>query len=154
MQPLDLEVVSDALRWLEQGRPTWLCTVLATYGSAPRGPGSMLAYTTGQAWTGSLSGGCVEDDLIERLPHEFTLAPARVIRYGAGGLTPRLELPCGGSLDILIEQLNCTHIAQRPPSRRHCWASSASCAGSFRMAAIPSTASLPAPPSNAMEKRS
>ena len=43
MQYLDQQVIQQALSWLEAGRPVWLCTVLSTFGSAPREPGSMMA---------------------------------------------------------------------------------------------------------------
>ena len=59
MQHLDLQVVRRALEWSATGQRVWLCTVLATYGSAPRAPGSLLAVNTDGLWIGSLSGGCV-----------------------------------------------------------------------------------------------
>ena len=67
MQHLDLLVVRQALQWSAAGRRVWLCTVLSTYGSAPRAPGSLLAATAEGEWIGSLSGGCVEDEFLERL---------------------------------------------------------------------------------------
>ena len=42
MRHLDLQVVDQALAWLREGRRIWLCTVLATFGSSPREPGSLL----------------------------------------------------------------------------------------------------------------
>ena len=59
MQHLDLQVVRRALEWSKAGQRIWLCTVLTTYGSAPRAPGSLLAVNDGGQWIGSLSGGCV-----------------------------------------------------------------------------------------------
>lgn len=66
MQHLDLQVIRQALQWSCNGQRVWLCTVLATYGSAPRAPGSLLAVNASGQWLGSLSGGCVEDDFLER----------------------------------------------------------------------------------------
>jgi len=51
---------------MKEGRSVWLCTVIHTWGSAPRIPGSLLAYADGDT-VGSLSGGCVEEELLQRL---------------------------------------------------------------------------------------
>ncbi|MEJ8862254.1 XdhC family protein [Pseudomonas jessenii] len=104
MKNLDLQVIQQALKWLEQGNCVWLCTVLATFGSAPRGPGAMLVALQSGNFCGSLSGGCVEEDFLERLGREEFAAHNQIIRYGEGGLAPSLELPCGGVLDVLVER--------------------------------------------------
>ncbi|HCP54257.1 MAG TPA: XshC-Cox1 family protein, partial [Pseudomonas sp.] len=67
MQHLDLQVVCRALEWSQAGQPIWLCTVLATYGSAPRAPGSLLVVNAQGQWLGSLSGGCVEEAFLEQV---------------------------------------------------------------------------------------
>ncbi|CAM3367755.1 xanthine dehydrogenase [Pseudomonas floridensis] len=103
MNSLDLQVVQQASAWLEQGQGVWLCTVLSTFGSAPRGPGALLvALERGQS-VGSLSGGCVEDDFLERLGRREFERVSQIVRYGEGGLAPNLALPCGGVLDVLVE---------------------------------------------------
>ncbi|ERK12014.1 Xanthine and CO dehydrogenases maturation factor, XdhC/CoxF family [Serratia fonticola AU-P3(3)] len=104
MQHLDITVVSQAINWLEQ-QPVWLCTVLNTYGSSPRSPGALMVATRDGHYCGSLSGGCVEEDFLRRLAEGEYQAASQVIRYGAGGLTPSVALPCGGVLDVLIEHL-------------------------------------------------
>src|SRR5690606_40564182 len=58
---IDQQVFQQVSRWLEAGETCWLCTVLATFGAAPRPIGSLLACTQTEL-VGSLSGGCVEDD--------------------------------------------------------------------------------------------
>ncbi|VVP44766.1 hypothetical protein PS850_05092 [Pseudomonas fluorescens] len=104
MQNLDVQVIQQALKWIEQGHQVWLCTVLATFGSAPRGPGSMLVALSSGAFCGSLSGGCVEDDFLQRLGrHEFDDSN-QIVRYGESGLPPSRALPCGGVLDVLVEK--------------------------------------------------
>lgn len=103
MKHLDLQVVNQALVWLEEGKPVWLSTVLATFGSAPREPGSMLVALSSGNSCGSLSGGCVEEDFLERLAGDQFARHSAVVRYGDGGLAPTLSLPCGGVLDVLIE---------------------------------------------------
>lgn len=110
MKNLDLQVIQQALAWLDQGHSVWLCTVLATYGSAPRGPGSLLVARPAGAFCGSLSGGCVEEDFLERLGRNEFAGDNHVVRYGEGGLAPSLALPCGGILDVLVERFepDCT----------------------------------------------
>lgn len=107
MQHLDLQVVRRALEWSAAGRRIWLCTVLTTYGSAPRAPGSLLAVNDGGRWIGSLSGGCVEEDFLERVAEGAFLDPVSIVRYGAGeDPRSRVSLPCGGILDVLVEKLD------------------------------------------------
>lgn len=106
MQHLDLQVIRQALRWSREGQRVWLCTVLFTYGSAPRAPGSLLAVNQGGQWVGSLSGGCVEDDFLERVAAGEFAEPVKVVRYGEGDERSNIiRLPCGGILDVLVENL-------------------------------------------------
>lgn len=105
MDNLDLQVVQQGHQWSEAGHCVWLCTVLSTFGSAPRGPGAMLVALGSGEFRGSLSGGCVEDDFLERLGRDEFSAANQIVRYGEGGLAPTLELPCGGVLDVLVERL-------------------------------------------------
>jgi len=106
MQHLDLQVVRRALAWSGAGQRLWLCTVLATYGSAPRAPGSLLAVNVAGQWIGSLSGGCVEEDFLARVAEGAFLQPVCLVRYGEGD-DPRAQvnLPCGGVLEVLVEKL-------------------------------------------------
>lgn len=105
MKQLDLQVVQQARDWIWSGRPIWLCTVVSTYGSAPRGPGAMLVALSSGEHRGSLSGGCVEEDFLERLAQQYFPKLNQTVRYGDGGLTPNQPLPCGGVLDVLVEYI-------------------------------------------------
>ena len=107
MQHLDNQVISQAHEWLTH-QPVWLCTVLTTYGSSPRAPGALLAATGNGRYCGSLSGGCVEEDFLRRIAAGDYQQASQIVRYGDGGLTPDVALPCGGSLDVLIEYLPAT----------------------------------------------
>ncbi|QLK61726.1 XdhC family protein [Enterobacteriaceae bacterium Kacie_13] len=107
MQHLDNQVISQAREWLAQ-QPVWLCTVLTTYGSSPRAPGALMVATADSRYCGSLSGGCVEEDFLQRIAAGYYQQASQIVRYGDGGLTPNIALPCGGSLDILIEYLPAT----------------------------------------------
>ncbi|PHI28749.1 XdhC family protein [Budvicia aquatica] len=105
MQHMELDVIQRSIGWIEQQQPIWLCTVLNTYGSSPRGPGAMMSAISGGQFSGSLSGGCVEDDFLERIANgEFT-QPSQIVRYGAGSPRTSVTLPCGGSIDVLVEYL-------------------------------------------------
>lgn len=107
MEHLDLRVMDQALTWSGEGRDLWLCTVMSTFGSSPREPGSWLVASVDGEHVGSLSGGCVEDDFIARLRDgEFQSRVSRVL-YGTGeeADNPQVRLPCGGVLEVLIERL-------------------------------------------------
>ena len=109
MQYLDLTVIRQALDWARAGETLWLCTVLSTFGSSPREPGAWLVARRDGEHVGSLSGGCVEEDFLERLAKGAFAAPVQRVRYGDGeeaGLSgSNVTLPCGGSLEVLVERL-------------------------------------------------
>lgn len=107
MYSLDLDVFTAAIKWLEEGTPSWLCTVTSTWGSAPRDVGSLMVCNEKGEQCGSLSGGCIEDDLLENV-HAGNIArdKSQYILYGESPEeAERLKLPCGGTLGVLIEPL-------------------------------------------------
>lgn len=112
MQPLystDREVLETAVHWLGEGRRVALVTVAKTWGSSPRPVGALMLMCADGTCFGSVSGGCVEEDLSMRLRtgqlgDEFpTLIDYGIDREAA----TRLGLPCGGRLELLVEQLDC-----------------------------------------------
>ena len=83
MYTQDFEVIKQALAWCEAGEAAWLCTIVAATGSSPRPVGSLLAVQPGGVQVGSLSGGCVEEDLLARLASgEFNDHQCHTIEYG------------------------------------------------------------------------
>lgn len=106
MQPLDIQVVDQALNWCNAGESFWLCTVLSTFGSSPRAPGSWLIAKADGDHCGSLSGGCVEEDFLAQVQDGVFQGRLNRVRYGAdeGPDNPRVSLPCGGVLDVLVER--------------------------------------------------
>jgi xanthine dehydrogenase accessory factor len=107
MNSLDQQVLDQLASWLEAGKRCWLCTITETFGSSPRPVGSLLACNEDGLHCGSLSGGCVEDNLRESL-FKGELASGRPahMRYGvAVEDVLRLGLPCGGSMQVLIEPI-------------------------------------------------
>ena len=105
MQAVDKEVLSQVLAWLNAGESCWLATVVQTWGSSPRPVGSLLACNQRGQLVGSLSGGCVEDDLLEKLTSgELASEQAQFFQYGiTAEETEKLGLPCGGHLYIVVE---------------------------------------------------
>ena len=107
MLSADLEVLRSAAAWLDAGHGVLLATVVRTWGSAPRPPGSLMILRDDGLVAGSVSGGCVEDDLIGRV-HAGQLQGERpqLVTYGATAEDARrFGLPCGGSLQLAIEPL-------------------------------------------------
>ena len=103
MQSLDLDVLERARDWRREGRRVWLLTVAQTFGASPRPPGSLAAIRDDGILVGSVSGGCIEDDLVARREEYAGRKP----RFAAYGVTSeearRFGLPCGGELEVIIE---------------------------------------------------
>jgi xanthine dehydrogenase accessory factor len=128
MESLDLRVLNDVLAWRRAGHAVTLVTVVETWGSAPRPPGALLAVRDDGRVSGSVSGGCIEDDLIARTkkifidktPSNRPLADASIattatnniaipsmIAYGVTkDEAARFGLPCGGTLRLVQEPVN------------------------------------------------
>ena len=103
MQSLDLDVLERARDWVKSGRRVWLLTVAQTFGASPRPPGSLAAIRDDGILVGSVSGGCIEDDLVARREEYKGRKP----HFAAYGVTAeearRFGLPCGGELEVIIE---------------------------------------------------
>jgi xanthine dehydrogenase accessory factor len=106
MDSLDLQVLTQARDWHRAGHAVWLVTVIETWGSAPRPPGALLAMREDGLVVGSVSGGCVEDDLIDRVRHGERVAQPSLVTYGVTKEeAARFGLPCGGNLRLVQEPL-------------------------------------------------
>lgn len=116
MRSNDQEVLEQALRWHQEGARSVLVTVLSTYGASPRPPGAMAVISEHGLIVGSVSGGCVEDDLMQevmqgvfwtddRADKQDANAPAVALRtYGRDAAErDRYRLPCGNALRLAIE---------------------------------------------------
>jgi xanthine dehydrogenase accessory factor len=110
MDGADLNVLRTVLQWHRGGQRVILYSVVETWGTAPRAPGAMLALREDGVVIGSVSGGCVEDDLIARL-HDGRIPPdgppVQLITYGVSREeAARFGLPCGGTLRLTEERID------------------------------------------------
>lgn len=105
MNSTDLSVLKAAVSWLQSGHQVAIATVVQTWGSSPRPIGSWLAIREDGQVMGSVSGGCVEDDLISRVQTEIlTKSKPEMVVYGVTQQeATRFGLPCGGTLRLLVE---------------------------------------------------
>ncbi len=102
----DRDVLQTAWDWLNQGHRIALATVAKTWGSSPRPVGSLMVVRGDGLHMGSVSGGCVEEDLIARFRDQQIAEPIGIIDYGVSGdQAGRLGLPCGGRLEVLVERI-------------------------------------------------
>lgn len=98
-------VLSDVRAWLLAGKRVWLCTITETWGSSPRPAGSWLAVSSEGDWSGSVSGGCLEENLLNRCIAGGPELP-RIIDYGLTDQDrDQFRLPCGGRIRLLVEPL-------------------------------------------------
>jgi xanthine dehydrogenase accessory factor len=105
MENLDIVVLRTLRDWRVAGKRALLATVVRTWGSSPRPVGSIMALRQDGAVVGSVSGGCIEDDLIDKA-REGVLAEGvpKVVRYGIDAdAAHRFGLPCGGLIELVLE---------------------------------------------------
>ena len=107
MDSVDLEVLRKSAQWLGEARRVLLVTVVRTWGSSPRPPGALLAVREDGQVVGSVSGGCIEDDIVERSRREgaYVKRP-EAVTYGVSAEDARkFGLPCGGTIQLVLEPM-------------------------------------------------
>jgi xanthine dehydrogenase accessory factor len=107
MDSIDLEVLHACDGWLRAGLRCEYVTVVRTWGSSPRPEGATMAIRADGMVVGSVSGGCIEDDLIAAVrEHGITRTRPEVITYGiSADEAHRFGLPCGGTIQLVVEPL-------------------------------------------------
>lgn len=106
MQATETDNVYRALQWLRQGYRVHMFTVVETWGSAPRLPGAVLFLRQDGHLVGSVSGGCVEDDLIDQVKRGVLPEMPLMMEYGVNqDEAQRFGIPCGGRLRLLAEPI-------------------------------------------------
>ncbi|HYG55085.1 MAG TPA: XdhC family protein [Burkholderiales bacterium] len=105
MDSVDIEVLRSAEGWRKSGHKVALGTIVRTWGSAPRPVGAMVAIRDDGQITGSVSGGCVEDDLVDKVKAKLpTWEKPELVTYGVTNAdATRWGLPCGGTLELVME---------------------------------------------------
>ena len=108
MDSVDIEVLRSAEAWRVAGRRVTLGTIVKTWGSAPRPVGALVAIRDDGQVAGSVSGGCVEDDLIEKVRARALAADRpELVTYGiTNEEATRWGLPCGGTLQLVLEPVD------------------------------------------------
>jgi len=108
MDSVDLEVLRSAEGWRKAGHRVTLGTIVRTWGSAPRPVGALVAIRDDGQVAGSVSGGCVEDDLIEKVRAKAVAAERpQLMTYGVTNEdATRWGLPCGGTLQVVLEPVS------------------------------------------------
>ena len=98
-------ILAKAAEWA--GAPMALATVIETWRSAPCPVGTHMLVHAGGAFIGSVSGGCVEGDVLHIASKVISGAPATVRRYGvADGAAWEVGLPCGGNIAVLVQPVS------------------------------------------------
>jgi xanthine dehydrogenase accessory factor len=107
MDNVDAQVLKKAADWLNDGRRAVLGTIVRTWGSAPRPVGSLVVIRDDGLVAGSVSGGCIEDDLVDRVRRRALAAevPQRVTYGVTAEEAFRFGLPCGGTIELILEPL-------------------------------------------------
>ena len=107
MDNVDLQVLRQISAWMGEDRRVVLGTITRTWGSAPRPVGSLVGVRDDGQITGSVSGGCIEDDLVAKVREGMlNLVSPELLRYGVGAeAAQKFGLPCGGTLELMLEPL-------------------------------------------------
>lgn len=107
MDSIDLEVLQACAAWLRAGHACEYVTVVRTWGSSPRPVGATMAIRADGQVVGSVSGGCIEDDLIAAVRENGIVRTApEVLTYGiSADEAHRFGLPCGGTIQLVVEPL-------------------------------------------------
>lgn len=105
MDNVDIDVLRRIATWQREGHRVVMGTVTRTWGSAPRPIGSVVAVRDDGSIAGSVSGGCIEDDLIIKARQgELPSGTPERTRYGVSAEEAnRFGLPCGGTLELVLE---------------------------------------------------
>ncbi len=107
MNSTDDDILQQAEQWRRAGKGVALATVVETWGSAPRPVGSHLVIDEDGLFLGSVSGGCVEGDVVTEAQDVIADGRARMLEYGVADETAwRVGLSCGGRIRVYVEKVD------------------------------------------------
>jgi xanthine dehydrogenase accessory factor/LAO/AO transport system kinase len=102
----DPDIFETAARWRDEDKGVAICTVVATWGSSPRPPGSQLLVDEGGAFIGSVSGGCIEAAVIREAVEVIADGEPRSLEFGVSDAQAwEVGLACGGTVRVYVERL-------------------------------------------------
>jgi xanthine/CO dehydrogenase XdhC/CoxF family maturation factor len=100
------DVLAEAMAWRSAGRGVALATVVSTWGSSPRQPGSQLAVDDRGAFVGSVSGGCIEGAVVQAALEVIRTGEPRLLDFGVtNDMAWSVGLACGGKVQVFVERL-------------------------------------------------
>jgi xanthine/CO dehydrogenase XdhC/CoxF family maturation factor len=100
------EILPEIERWQQEGEEVVVATVVANRRTAPRPVGSSLAIARSGKLCGSVSGGCVENDVVEQAQEVFASGEPKLLSYGITDEEAwAVGLPCGGEIDVFVERI-------------------------------------------------
>jgi xanthine/CO dehydrogenase XdhC/CoxF family maturation factor len=104
---MDADILKTAENWILEGRRIALATVVDTWGSAPRPTGSHLVIDADGNFEGSVSGGCVEGEVISEAIGVIASGVPKMLEFGVADETAwRVGLSCGGKIRVFVDQVN------------------------------------------------
>lgn len=104
---MDADILKTAEEWVADGRRIALATVVDTWGSAPRPTGSHLVIDADGNFEGSVSGGCVEGEVIAEAVDVIESGVPKMLEFGVADETAwRVGLSCGGKIRVFVDQVN------------------------------------------------
>lgn len=100
------DVLTAAAEWKDAGHRVAIATVVETWGSSPRQPGSQLAVRDDSFFLGSVSGGCVEGKVVETALDVMESGASQLLEFGVSNEDAwEVGLACGGTVRIYVEAL-------------------------------------------------
>jgi xanthine dehydrogenase accessory factor len=108
MDSVDLQVLRKTDEWVRAGHRAVLGTIVRTWGSAPRPVGALVSIRDDGLVAGSVSGGCIEDDLVDKVRARAVAAerPQHVTYGVTADEAFRFGLPCGGTIELILEPIS------------------------------------------------
>jgi len=101
------DILADLIHWREEGKAIVLATVIESWGSSPRKAGSKMGLTLDAKITGSVSGGCVENAVVEAGMESINANKPQLLHFGIPDETAwEVGLACGGSIDVFVNPLD------------------------------------------------